>query len=103
MKEYLKLYWAHTSEKEKEEPVVILYEVDLSQERYATRMIDIYENRNTENTIDEIMGLVTEAPLPTIEEINTETYGTEFYACLMTKAEFEKIWHTKKYTGDLQI
>ncbi len=100
MKEYIKLYWQHTSEKESDEPVVLLYEVDLLQERYATRMIEIYENGNTENMMDEIMGLVTEAPLPTIEEINSVEYGTEFHACLMTKAEFEMIWHTKKYQGD---
>lgn len=29
MKEYVKLYWCHTSEKEADEPVIIIYEVDL--------------------------------------------------------------------------
>lgn len=53
MKEYIKVYWEHTSEKEVNEPVVIVYEVDLTEERYATRMIDIYADSHTENIEDQ--------------------------------------------------
>ncbi len=101
MKEYLKLYWKHTSEKEAEEPVVIIYEVDLQEERYATRLIDIFADYHTENTEDKAWRFVTEAPIPTVSEINSGEYGEEFHACLLTSAEFEKIWHTKTYHGDL--
>ena len=99
MKEYIKVYWKHTSEKEADEPVVILYEVDLSEERYATRMIDIYADGHTENTEDKAWGFVTEAPVITMEEINSGEYGEEFHACLMTSTTFEEIWQTKRYHG----
>ena len=66
MKEYLKLYWKHTSEKEAEEPVVIIYEVDLQEERYATRLIDIFADYHTENTEDKAWGFVTDAPILTV-------------------------------------
>lgn len=101
MKEYIKVYWEHTSEKEVNEPVVIVYEVDLTEERYATRMIDIYADSHTENIEDQAQRFVTEAPVITMEEINSGEYGTEFHACLMTRAMFEEIWQTKTYHGSL--
>ncbi|GLC82316.1 DUF6881 domain-containing protein [Lacrimispora brassicae] len=101
MKEYVKLYWRHTSEKEAGEPVIIIYEVDLKEDRYAIRLIDIYSDGHTENIEDKAWGFVTEHPVCTVEEINSGEYGEEFQACSTTEFEFSKIWHTRIYFGSL--
>lgn len=101
MKEYIKLYWAHTSEKEKNEPVVIIYEVDLSEERYAVRSVDIYTDRRAVNIEDKEFGFVTECPVPTVKEFNSDEYGKEFRACLITGEEFERIWKSGIYQGSM--
>lgn len=96
--EYLKLYWKHDFP---EDPIIIIYEADLDDERYAIRLIDIYADGHTDNQEDRAWGYVTEAPVPTVEEFNTTDYGEEFHACLTSKEEFEKIWNTGIYDGDL--
>lgn len=96
--EYVKLFWKHDYP---DDPVVIIYEVDLDDERYAVRLIDIYADGHTSNQEDKAWGYVTEAPVPTVEEFNTTDYGEEFHACLISKEEFEKIWNTGIYNGDL--
>lgn len=105
MKEYLKLYWKHTSEKEANEPVIMIYEVDLLQNRYATRVIDVFDDGNVKNWEDKSWGVVTECAVDTVEEINSadDEYGKNFYACLMTKEEFEEIWNTHIYNGALDF
>ncbi len=50
MYEYIRCDWKHDF---KDEPVMLLYEVDLNEERYATRMIDIYADGHTNNLQDE--------------------------------------------------
>ncbi len=97
MKEYIKLYWEHTSPKEKDEPVVILYEVDLSEERYATRSVDICANRRAVNVEGKEFGFVTECPVPAVDEFNSDEYGAEFKACLITEEEFERTWESGVY------
>lgn len=101
MREYIKLYWEHTSEKEKDEPVVIIYEVDLSEERYAVRSVYIYADRRAVNIEDKEFGFVTECPVPAIEELNSDEYGKEIRACLITEEEFERIWESGIYRGNL--
>lgn len=96
--EYVKLFWKHDYP---DDPVVIIYEVDLDDERYAVRLIDIYADGHTSNQEDKAWGYVTEAPVPTVEIFNTTDYGEEFYACLISKEEFEEIWNTGIYNGDL--
>ena len=96
--EYIKLFWKHNYP---DDPVVIIYEVDLDDERYAIRLIDIYADGHTNNMEDRAWGYVTEAPVPTIEIFNTNDYGEDFHACLISKEEFEEIWNTGIYTGDL--
>lgn len=97
--EYVKLFWKHNYP---DDPVVIIYEVDLDGERYAVRLIDIYADGHTSNQEDKAWGYVTEAPVPTVETINTSDYGEEFHACLISKEEFEKIWNIRIYDGDLR-
>lgn len=101
MKEYIKLYWAHHAELERDEPVVILYEVDLQEDRFATRLIDIYADGHTQQAEDKNWRFVTECPVCTVAEIQSGAYGEEFHACLSTAAEFEETWHTQRYHGAL--
>ena len=98
--EYLKLFWEH---EEKDDPVVILYEVDLDEERYATRLIEIFSDGHTNNIEDEVFGFVTEMPVPVIEEFNSDYYGEDFNACLISKEEFEKTWNNGFYEGSLYV
>lgn len=100
--EYLKFFWKHNFPTD---PVVIIYEVDLDDERYAIRLIDIFADGHTSNQEDKAWGYVTEDPVPTVEEFNEEynkaDYGEDFHACLISKEEFEEIWNTGIYNGDL--
>ncbi len=99
-KEYLKLYWKHDYPTD---PVVIIYEVDLYEDRYATRLIDIYADRRVVNREDREFGFVTEAAVPTVKEFNTTEYGEEFFAQLISESEFEEIWNTGIYKGELAV
>ena len=96
--EYIKLFWKHDFPND---PVVIMYEVDIDDERYATRLIVIFADGHTSNQEDEAWGYVTEAPVPTVEILNTTDYGEEFHACLISKEDFETIWENGIYGGSL--
>lgn len=96
--EYVKLFWKHDYP---DDPVVIIYEVDLDDERYAIRLIDIYADGHTSNQEDKAWGYVTEAPVETVEGINAGDIGEGLNACLISKEEFEEIWNTGVYNGDL--
>lgn len=95
--EYLKFYWDYIDE---ETPVVIFYEIDLDNERYATRMTEVFRNRTSVPFVDPGFPFVTEAPVPTVEEINQEA---EFFAELISKEEFEEAYHNKQYSGTIQF
>lgn len=99
-KEYLKLYWKHDYPTD---PVLLIYEVDLDEDRYATRMIEIFADGRIDNREDKGFEFVTEAAVPTVAEFNTAEYGEEFAAELTTKEEFENIWNTGIYTGRLYL
>ena len=56
MYEYISCDWKHNFE---EEPVTILYEVDLDEERYATRMIEVFADGHTNNLQDKEWKFIT--------------------------------------------
>lgn len=96
--EYIKLYWKHELD---EEPVIIFYEVNLNDDRLALRSIEIFADKSTRN-IDDIYDEVIEIiPIPTIEEFNSHLWGEEFYAVLVSKKDFEELWNTHIYNGNL--
>lgn len=97
-KEYVKLFWYHNIA---DEPRVIIYEVDLFNERYMLRLIDIYEDGTCVNNADPYAGVIEVVPLDTVEEINI-TGGNEFRACRISKEEFEEIWKTHVYIGGFE-
>lgn len=95
--EYMKFYWQYICD---EDPVVIFYEIDLENERYATRMTEVFRNRQAIPVIEEGFEFITEEPVPTKEEINKED---EFYAEIISKKEFETVYNESIYTGNIDF
>jgi hypothetical protein len=96
--EYIKCFWQYI---DRQTPVLCFYEVDKEEERYTTRNIDIFIDGNIEK-LGEYEDFVSEAPCPTIEEINEMG---EFKAFSITRQEFEEVWnqHSQKYKGKLDF
>lgn len=99
MTEYIKLFWNEALEGE---PLVILYEVDIENERLALRSIDIFADRHTHNIADLYDGVIEIVPIPTVEEFNAHIWGEEFHACLIEKTEFETLWESHTYDGRIR-
>lgn len=99
MTEYIKLFWNEAPEGE---PLVILYEVDIENERLALRSIDIFADRHTHNIADFYDGVIEIVPIPTVEEFNAHIWGEEFHACLIEKTEFETLWESHTYDGRIR-
>lgn len=98
--EYIKLFMEYEAE---DMPVVYLYEIDLDDERFCCRAIEIFANREV-NLIDDLYYNVIEAvPVPTKEEFNSNIWGDSFRALVISKEEFEKIWESGIYKGGLSI
>ncbi len=93
--EYIKWFWKYI---DNETPVILFYEVDLENERYATRMTEVFPDKSAVHRIEEGFEFITEAPVPTVEQINSEP---EFYAERISKEEFEKVYEVDKYKGDI--
>ena len=93
--EYLKCYWKYIDD---ETPVLLFYEVDLENERYATRMTEVFSDRRAVPVVGEGFEFITEAPVLTIDEINQED---EFFAIAILKEEFEEIYHSSVYLGEI--
>lgn len=84
-------------QKDGSEDFLLFYEVDLDNDRYATRMIEIYKDGSVNPVVEEDFEFITEAPVPTIEEINTDP---EWHAELISEIEFEKIYVSSHYIDD---
>ena len=95
--EYKRSFWKYIDE---ETPIMLFYEVDLNNDRYATRMCEVYTDRTIIPVVEPGFEFVTEAPVPTVYEINLDS---QFYAELISKDEFEKIYKAKKYMGDINF
>ena len=97
--EYVKCFWKYIDE---ETPVLMFYEIDEDEERYATRVIDVFNDRHIEKLEDKANIFVSEAPCPDIEEINKMG---EFKAFVISKQEFENLWSDscQKYKGSLDF
>ena len=95
--EYIKCYWKYIDD---ETPVVLFYEVDLENERYATRMTEIFTNRGAVPVIEAGFEFITEAPIPKIDEINEDN---DFFAEIISKEEFERVYLCRIYDGDIEF
>ena len=96
--EYIKLFM----EFEKDSlPVVYFYEVDLDNERLSLRDIDVFADRTVKTDDDPYRDVIEIVPIPTVEELNNGIWGEGFTASLITKKEFDEIWESGIYNGDL--
>ena len=96
--EYIKWFWKYTDD---ETPVLLFYEVDLENERYARRMTEVFPDRSVSRVIpEEGFDFVTEAPVPTVDEINKES---EFYAIIISRKEFDNVYNAEKYLGNIDF
>ena len=96
--EYIKWY---VKEFHGEFAPILLYEVDLDNDRYATRIIEIYENRQIKRIVEEDFKYVSEGSIPTIQEINLDY--PEHYAELITREQFEVIYKSEYYNGKIEF
>ena len=93
--EYIRWYWRYTDD---ETPVVLFYEVDLANDRYAARMTEVFPDRSAEPVTELGFAFVTEAPVPTVDEINRDP---DFFAELISKEVFEDAFRNPVYSGSL--
>lgn len=95
--EYIKWFWKYI---DAETPVLLFYEVDLENERYTTRMTEVFCDKTAKPVIEEGFEFITEAPVPEIEEINCDP---EFYAEIISREEFEEVYYAEKYSGSIEF
>jgi len=95
--EYIKCFWKYIDD---DTPILLFYEIDLENERYATRMTEVFSDRRAIPVIEKGFNYITEAPVPTIDEISREL---EFFAVIISKEEFENTYKTDKYAGEISF
>lgn len=95
-KEYVKVFWYHNYP---DDPRVIIYEVDLLNDRYMLRLIDIYLDGRCFNNDDPYADVIEIVPMDTVEEINIGVWGDEIRAVRISREEFDEIWSTHTYNG----
>lgn len=95
--EYIKWFWKYIDDAT---PILLFYEIDLENERYATRMTEVFSDKSAIPVIEKGFEFITEAPVPTIEEINKEP---EFFAKIISQEEFENVYKLKEYAGDINF
>lgn len=93
--EYLKCYWKYIDD---ETPVLLFYEIDLENERYATRMTEVFSDRRAVSVVEDGFEFIIEAPVPTVDEIKQED---EFFAIAISKEEFGEVYHNNVYLGEI--
>ncbi len=93
--EYLKCYWKYIDD---ETPILLFCEVDLENERYATRMTEIFSDRRAVPVIEGGYEFIGDAPVPPVDEINQYD---EFFAMLIPKEEFEEVYHSSIYLREI--
>lgn len=96
--EYIKLFMEYIKDNL---PVVYFYEVDLDNERLSLRDIDVFADRTVKTDDDPYRDVIEIVPIPTVEELNNGIWGEGFYASLITQKEFDEIWESEIYKGDL--
>ena len=93
--EYIRCFWKYI---DNETPVVLFYEVDCLNERYAVRMTEIFPDRSAKPVTEFGFDFVTDAPVPSVDEINE---NEEFFAEVISKEVFEAAYACQEYPGPL--
>lgn len=82
-------------------PVVYFYEVDLKDNRFALREIEVFADRTVKIENALCREVVEVCPIPTVDEFNAKVWSEGFYATFVFKKEFDEIWNTKIYSKSL--
>ena len=96
--EYIQLFMEYESD---DMPVVYFYEVDLKDDRFALRAIEVFINREVKRYEDLYSDVIEACPIPTVDELNAKVWGEGFYATIISKEEFDEIWNTGIYNESL--
>ena len=98
--EYVKLFMQYESDGI---PVVYFYEVDIEDERLAIREIEVFANGEVKLDDDPYADVIEVCSIPTVEELNARVWGEGFYATIISREEFNEIWNTGIYRGNLEF
>ena len=98
--EYIKVFMKYES---MDMPVVYFYEVNVKDERLASRAIEVFENRRLSKMDDLYHDVIEILPIPTADELNAGIWGEGFRAFVISKAEFETVWKSSFYSGVLSV
>lgn len=96
--EYIKLFMEYETD---DMPVVYFYEVDLNDKRFCRRAIEIFHDGCVERIDDLYCGVIEAVPIPTAKELNAGVWGEGFRAFAVSEAEFDEIWCSGVYHGNL--
>ena len=96
--EYIQLFMEYESD---DMPVVYFYEVDLKDNRFALREMEIFADRTVKIENDLYRDVIEVCPIPTVDEFNAKVWGEVFYATIISREEFDEIWNTRIYSGSL--
>ncbi len=96
--EYIQLFMEYESD---DMPMVYFYEVDLKDNRFALREMEVFADRTVKFYNDLYRDVIEACPIPTVDELNTKVWGEGFYAVIISREEFNEIWNTGIYRGNL--
>ena len=96
--EYIQLFMEYESD---DMPMVYFYEVDVNNDRFALRAIEIFVDRTVKFYNDLYCDVVEVCPIPTVDELNERVWGEGFYATIISKGKFNEIWNTGIYNESL--
>ena len=96
--EYIKLFAEYESD---DMPVVYFYEIDLDDDRFMLREMEVFMDRTVRTDEDPYRDVIEAVPIPPADEFNAKVWGEGFYATVIPKEEFDEIWDSGVYDGDL--
>lgn len=65
------------------------------------REIEVFADRTVKFDEDPYGNVIEAVSTPTVDEFNAKILGEGFYATVISKEEFDEIWNTGIYNGDL--
>ena len=73
--EYIQLFMEYESD---DMPMVYFYEVDLNDDRFALREIEVFVNRTVKVDNDPYCDVIEACPIPRVDELNAKVWGEGF-------------------------
>lgn len=96
--EYIQLFMEYESN---DMPMVYFYEVDMKDNRFALRAIEVFADRTVKLYNDLYNDAIEMCPIPTVQDFNRKIWGNGFYANNISKDEFDEVWNKRIYSGML--